>query len=100
MTKTITEPLTPDHFLPHVGKVFRVRGGRHAFPLVKVDQRKLAEWETAPRQPFNLIFHGVPGDVLPEGMYTFEVEDGPAFELYVMPVHTPLRDRQDYQASF
>jgi len=98
----MTEQLTPQHFLPHVGKVFRVRDGRHAFSLVRVDQRRLEEWEAAivSRQPFNLIFRGPPGDVLPEGLYTLEVEDGPAFELHVMPVFTPLRDRQDYQAAF
>jgi hypothetical protein len=38
--------------------------------------------------------------VLPEGLYTFDVENGPSFELYVMPIHTPARDRQDYQSSF
>jgi hypothetical protein len=29
-----------------------------------------------------------------------EVEGGPSFTLYVIPVHTPARDRQDYQAAF
>jgi hypothetical protein len=53
-----------------------------------------------PRPPFTLIFAGPPGDVLPEGEYAFEVEGGPAFEFYVMPIHTPARDRQDYQAAF
>jgi hypothetical protein len=96
----MTELLNPDHFLPHVGKVFRVSDGRHAFALMRVDQRKLAEGEVVPRQPFVLIFRGPPGDVLPEGLYTFEVEDGRAFELYVQPVFTPQRDRQDYQSSF
>ena len=35
-----------------------------------------------------------------EGLYVLEVEDGPSFMLYVIPVHTPARDRQDYQAAF
>jgi hypothetical protein len=37
--------------------------------------------------------------VLPEGFYTLEVEEGPSFDLYVMPIHTPLLGRQDYQVA-
>jgi hypothetical protein len=37
---------------------------------------------------------------LREGLYTFEVEGGPAFEFYVMPIQTFARDCQDYQAVF
>jgi hypothetical protein len=47
-----------------------------------------------------LIFRGPAGDLLREGLYVLEVEGGPSFELYVIPVHTPARDRQDYQAAF
>jgi hypothetical protein len=99
---TMNERLTPDHFLPHVTKSFRVLGGYHSLTLSKIDMRRLEEWERklVQVQPFNLIFTGPPGDVLPEGMYKLEVEGGPTFDLYVMPIHTPDRGRQDYQASF
>jgi len=53
-----------------------------------------------PRQPFNLIFSGPAGDVLRAGLYAVEVEDGPTFDLYVMPVFTPKPGHQDYQSSF
>jgi hypothetical protein len=98
----MADPLTPEDFTPHVNKVFRVNGGVHAFTLARVEQRRRddAEGERNLREPFNLIFCGPPSPVLREGMYTIEVEGGPSFELYVMPVHTPARDRQDYQASF
>jgi hypothetical protein len=98
----MTERLTPEHFLPHVDKTFRVAGGRHALTLTRIDMRRLEDWETKviPNQPFNLIFRGPPGDILAEGLHTLEVEHGPSFELYVMPIHTPAPDRQDYQASF
>ena len=95
--------LTSDDFLPHVNKVFRVRGGHHALTLTRVDQRRRDESEPtfAPREPFNLIFRGPPpNDLLREGLYTLDVDDGPSFELYVIPIHTPARDRQDYQAPF
>ncbi|HEX8168845.1 MAG TPA: hypothetical protein VF601_24040 [Beijerinckiaceae bacterium] len=98
----MAEQLTPEHFLPHVDKVFRVEGGVHAFTLARIEQRRLEDFETEMvlREPFNLIFRGPPGDVLPEGLYRLAVEGGPSFELYVMPVHTPMCDRQNYQASF
>jgi Domain of unknown function (DUF6916) len=56
-------------------------------------------WGTL-HQAFNLIFSGPPGDVLREGLYTFQVERGPEFEFYVMPIHTPAPGQQDYQAAF
>jgi hypothetical protein len=98
----MAELLTAENFRPHIHKVFRVQGSDHGLTLAAIEARALSEAESkiVPRQPFNLIFAGPPGDILPEGMYTLEVESGPSFELYVMPVHTPVRDRQDYQAAF
>jgi hypothetical protein len=98
----MAELLTPEDFRPHIDKAFRVRGGRHSLTLAEVQARILSETERQAvlRQVFNLIFRGPPGDVLTEGIYTLEVDDGPSFELYVMPIHTPTRDRQDYQAAF
>ncbi len=47
-----------------------------------------------------LVFSGPPGDVLAEGMHTIKVEDGTAYDLYLIPIHTPEPGRQDYQAVF
>jgi hypothetical protein len=96
----MSEQLTPEHFMPHVDKEFRVVGGSHALTLTAVETPRFAGWEAAPRQPFTLLFRGPPGDVLAEGLYTLEVEGGPSFELYVIPIHTPDRSRQDYQSVF
>ena len=52
------------------------------------------------RQPFTLILRGPPDDVLPEGLYDVAVEDGPEFALYIIPIQTMSRDRQDYQVVF
>lgn len=89
-------------FDPHVKKVFRVKGGHHALTLHQIDARRIEDFEAdlRMREPFNLIFRGPPGDVLKEGLYTLEVEDGPSFELYLIPIYTPFPTRQDYQASF
>jgi hypothetical protein len=47
-----------------------------------------------------LIFTGPRGDVLPEGFYAAEAEGGAHFDFYILPIHTPASDRQDYQAVF
>ena len=98
----MTEQLTLEHFLPHLEKVFRVSGFDPALILERVDTVTGEHWQAqqASRQPFNLIFRGPPGNVLPQGLYTLEVEDGPSFDLYIIPVYTPAADRQDYQAAF
>ena len=98
----MAQRLTAADFHPHVAKVFRDRGGRHALTLHEVSEPALREspHQTASNRPFTLIFRGPVGDVLPEGLRAFEVEGGGEFELYVMPIHTVARDRQDYQAVF
>jgi hypothetical protein len=93
----MTEPLTPEHFLPHVEKVFRVKDDGHALTLMQVE---VLYFKGVPRQAFSLIFSGPPGDVLREGLHTLQVERGPEFELYVMPIHTPVPGKQHYQAVF
>jgi hypothetical protein len=96
------ELLTPEHFLPHVNKTVRVDGWPHALTLTRVDIRKLEEWEqeVVQRQPFILILRGPRDDVLPEGFRELQIEGGPSFKLYVIPVMTPQRDRQNYQIVF
>jgi hypothetical protein len=96
----MTVPLTPEHFLPHVKKLFRVKGGHHALMLTKVEVRQSGRPSPAPRPQFNLIFSGPPGDVLREALYTLEVEGGPLFDLYVIPIQTLAKDRQEYQSPF
>ena len=96
------ELMTRESFDAHVGKIFGVANSHHALTLARIETRPIEAWEQKMglRAPFNLIFSGPPGDVLAEGMRTLALEDGTSFELYVIPVHTPVRDRQDYQSSF
>lgn len=98
----MTDKLTAETFLPHVNKVFRVKESGHALTLSQVELRRMDERELAAlgRQSFTLVFAGPPGNVLRDGLYTLEVEGGPAFQIYVIPVRTVARDRQDYQAVF
>ena len=72
--------------------------GRHALELTRVE--RLAGAGLPGRQPFTLIFRGPPGTVLPEGHHRFELAGGQFTTFHIMPIHTPVRDRQDYQAVF
>jgi hypothetical protein len=87
-----------EDFTPHLNKLFRFKG--HQLRLATVDVQDLSNPASESRKPFTLIFHGPRGDVMPEGLYEAEVEDGARFELYVIPIHTAARERQDYQAVF
>jgi len=73
--------LTAEYFAPHVGKALRPAGQHRVLTLVKLDAREHPGWDAAPRKPFSLILRGAPGDVLPEGLYTCTIDDGPGVEL-------------------
>lgn len=90
--------LTHSDFQQHVGKVFRFAGSHVALRLTKVEVRE--PYPGIDRIPFSAIFEGPPGDILPEGLYQAGIEGGGELEFYIIPVHTPQRDRQDYQAVF
>jgi hypothetical protein len=98
--------LTADTFAPHQGASFRVEGGHHLLSLSEVERLENQPGHGDPAyQPFVLIFSGPPGDVLAEGMHTLRREagapgEGAAYDLYLIPVHTPAPGRQDYQAVF
>ena len=54
----------------------------------------------APRAAFSLLLRGAPAPIAPEGMHRLTFEDGASFDLYLIPIHTPSRDHQDYQVVF
>lgn len=93
---------SPQHedFTPHLNKLFRFEGRHHALRLAQIDVSDLPHAPELTHKPFTLIFHGPKQDIMPEGLYVAEVEDGPRFDLYIMPIHTRAPDRQDYQAVF
>ena len=88
-------------FKPHIGKIFRFKGTRFAFPLDRI----IGENQPAPagmkRQPFILIFRGPKErEYLPDGIYECEIEGGPTHSMYVNPIQTPAPEWQEYQAVF
>jgi hypothetical protein len=85
--------ITAETFAPHVGEAVTLSDD-HRLTLVSVDVPKRA------RGGFALILRGPPSPVAPEGLHSLALEDGRRFELYVIPIHTPSRDHQDYQIVF
>jgi hypothetical protein len=98
--RAMPQLLTSADFAPYLGKTFRPSGQHRSLTLVSIRTPSLPHDDSALRQPFILIFEGPPGDILPEGLYEVAVDGGPEFSLYISPVHTIVRDRQDYQAVF
>jgi hypothetical protein len=92
--------LTADIFAPHLGASFKVEGGHHVLSLSEVERLENQPGHAPDFAPFVLIFSGPPGEVLAEGMHTITREGGAAYDLYLIPVHTPAPGRQDYQAVF
>jgi len=90
-----------EDFKPHVGKIFRFKGTPFAFPLERVESNRKRLPKGVKRRPFSLIFRGPKGpDHLPEGMHECEVEGGPAYAIYIIPIATIDPQFQDYQAVF
>jgi hypothetical protein len=96
----MTRILRHEDFAPHVDKPFRFSGWHGSLRLVRIERPASTAGSADERAPFTLIFQGVRGDVMAEGLRTATAEDGSGFELYIMPIHTPAPDRQDYQAVF
>lgn len=98
----MTLELTADLFDSHVGQAFRVESDDLTLVLTRVERRVMQAWEAAamPRAPFTLVFRGPADAVLPEGAQTLVAAAGPAYDLYIIPTHTPSADYQDYQAVF
>lgn len=96
----MAEQLRHEDFAPHVGKRFRFAGWHSALHLVAVNVHDHASAPGVARPPFTALFHGPVDDILPEGLYRVDIEDGPTLEFYIMPIHTVAPGRQEYQAVF
>jgi hypothetical protein len=96
----MVEQLRHEDFMPHVGKQMRFEGWQGTLRLAAIDLHPQAAAPGFAVTPFTLLFHGPVGDILPEGMYRADIEDGPSFEFYIMPIHTAVPGRQEYQVVF
>ena len=84
-------------FMAHVGEEASLSDGQK-LTLVAVNRRD--SQGASPRGVFSLHLRGAPAPIAPEGMHRLTFGDGATFDLYLIPVHTPSRDHQDYQIVF
>lgn len=92
--------LTHELFQPHVGREFRFGGQPQVLQLSRIEVGKEPPLPGLDYMAFTLVFIGPRGNVLPEGFYAAEADGGARFEFYILPIHTPAPDRQEYQAVF
>jgi hypothetical protein len=95
----MSQILTVQDCFAHLGKTVTPKGQHRALTLVSVDTSG-SRGSDGTTEPFTLILCGPPDDVLPEGLYEVALEDQADFALYIIPVHTVARDRQNYQVVF
>jgi hypothetical protein len=95
----MTDAISFATFAPYIGAAVSLLDGPK-LTLVAVEQPKAHATVPAPHAAFSLILRGAPAPMVPEGMHRLILEGGPSFDLYLIPIHTPSRDHQDYQIVF
>jgi hypothetical protein len=91
----MADATSAETFMAHIGEAISLRDGP-TLTLVAVDRHK----SPAPSGAFTLLLRGAPAPIAPEGMHCITLEGGASFDLYLIPIHTPSRDHQDYQIVF
>jgi hypothetical protein len=91
----MTDAASAETFAPHIGRAVSLGDGP-TLTLVAVDRHK----SPMPGVGFTLLLRGAPAPIAPEGMHRITLEGGASFDLYLIPIHTPSRDHQDYQIVF
>ncbi|HEY1707111.1 MAG TPA: hypothetical protein VGG10_02520 [Rhizomicrobium sp.] len=92
--------LTIQDFAPYAGRNVLLKDFDFTLKLSAVEGVEHAPPPGVARTPFLLIFSGPKNPLVRPGMYMCVIADGPTYELYLSPIHTPDKDRQDYQSSF
>ncbi len=91
----MTDEANAETFALYIGKAVSPSDGP-TLTLAAVDRHK----SSTPGGGFTLLLRGAPTPIAPEGMHRITLEGGASFDLYLIPIHTPSRDHQDYQIVF
>ena len=81
-----------------VNQTFRVSTDEGTVPLVLV--RVIEQPVSNGFEQFSLIFHGVPGEVLRDGIHSLEHPAAGELDVFLSPVGKPNSRRTAYQACF
>jgi hypothetical protein len=95
----MSDAINAETFTGRVGRTASLSNGQ-ALTLVAVDLHRSPRPDAAPGTSFNLLLRGPAAPIVSEGLYQLAFDDGASFELYLIPIHTPSRDHQDYQVVF
>lgn len=91
----MNDAASAETFAPYIGRAVSLGDGP-TLTLVAVDRHK----SPMPGVGFTLLLRGAPAPIAPEGVHRITLEGGASFDLYLIPIHTPSRDHQDYQIVF
>lgn len=98
LSRVKAEKTTASFYRPFVNQTFRVSTDEGTVPLVlvRIIERPVANGV----EQFSLIFHGVPGESLRDGIHSLEHPAGGALDLFLASVGMPNGHRTAYQACF
>ena len=95
----MSDAINAETFAPYVGRPASLSPGQ-ALTLVAVDLHRSPRPDAAAGTSFSLFLRGAAAPIVSEGLHRLAFEDSASFELYIIPIHTPSRDHQDYQVVF
>jgi hypothetical protein len=95
----MSDAINAETFAPYVGRPTSLANG-HALTLVAVHLHRSPRPNTGSATSFSLLLRGAASPIVSEGLHRLAFEDGASFELYLIPIHTPSREHQDYQVVF
>ena len=92
--------LTVEDFKPYEGRTVRLKDFDFTLKLSAVEGGDGPLQPGSTRAPFLLVLSGPKQPLVRPGSYMCDIEDGPSYELFLLPIHTAAADRQDYQSVF
>lgn len=90
--------LTADDFSKHVNTVFTFHDGNREWPFTLISVSTLPG-RPRKRQPFSLMFTGVPGVVFPQRIYSLNHASMGRMEIFIVPIGADAEGTQ-YEVIF